>query len=84
MNTADRVNAAYAENQPHDCNTAIRDAGPDAMRDPPEGEWTETDEDLDESFRVNDPSGRYYEILLYIQTAAIGQSKRLEIQMKPY
>ena len=56
---ADRVNAAYAENQPHDCNTAIRDAGPEAMRDPPEGEWTETDEDLDESFPASDPPGGY-------------------------
>jgi len=59
VNTAERVNAAYAENQPHDCNTAIRDAGPEAMRDPSEGEWTEIDEDLDESFPASDPPGGY-------------------------
>ena len=53
------VNAAYANDQPHDYPTEIRDAGPEAMRDPPEGEWTETDEDLDESFPASDPPGGY-------------------------
>ncbi len=53
------VNAAYAEDQPHDNYTDIRDAGPQAMRDPSPHEWTETDEDLDESFPASDPPGGY-------------------------
>lgn len=32
----------------------IRDAGPDAMPDPP-GEWDEVDEASDESFPASDP-----------------------------
>lgn len=36
----------------------IRDAGPDAMKNPP-GEWDETDEDGDESFPASDPPGGY-------------------------
>lgn len=53
------VNAAYAADQPHNHHTDIRDAGPEAMRDPPGGEWTETDENLDESFPASDPPGGY-------------------------
>lgn len=53
------VNAAFADDQPHDFRAEIRNAGPEAMRDPPEGEWTETDEDLDESFPASDPPGGY-------------------------
>jgi hypothetical protein len=52
-------NAAYAEDQPHDNYTDIRDAGPEAMRDPCIREWSETDEDLDESFPASDPPGGY-------------------------
>ncbi len=54
-----RRNAAYAEGQPHDHHTDVRDAGPDAMRDPCQREWTETDEDGDESFPASDPPGGY-------------------------
>ncbi|KUO54727.1 MAG: hypothetical protein APF82_07060 [Sphingomonadales bacterium BRH_c42] len=53
------ANAAYADGQPHDYYTEIRDAGPQAMRDPPQGEWTEIDENLDESFPASDPPGGY-------------------------
>lgn len=53
-----RVNAAYAPDQPHNSLTDVRDAGPQAMRDPPT-EWTEIDEDLDESFPASDPPGGY-------------------------
>ena len=56
---AARRNAAYADNQPHDSYLDIRDAGPEAMRDPPSREWTETDEDGDQSFPASDPPGGY-------------------------
>ena len=52
-------NAAYADNQPHSSHLDVRDAGPDAMRDPPKTEWTATDERLDESFPASDPPGKY-------------------------
>lgn len=53
------ANAAYACDQPHDSHTDVRDAGPSAMRDKPAREWTETDEDGDESFPASDPPGGY-------------------------
>lgn len=56
---ARKRNAAYAADQPHESHFDIRDAGPDAMRDAPRREWTETDEDLDESFPASDPPGGY-------------------------
>jgi len=46
--------AAFAEGQRGD----VRDAGPDAMRDPPKG-WSKTDEEDDESFPASDPPGNY-------------------------
>lgn len=52
-------NAAYSSKQPHDSHMDIRDAGPAAMRDKTSREWTETDEDLDESFPASDPPGNY-------------------------
>ncbi|KWV95526.1 hypothetical protein [Erythrobacter sp. AP23] len=52
-------NAAFDPDQPHNSHTDIRDAGPSAMRDKPQREWTETDEDLDESFPASDPPGGY-------------------------
>lgn len=52
-------NAAYAPDQPHESYMDVRDAGPQAMRDEPQREWTETDEDLDESFPASDPPGGY-------------------------
>lgn len=52
-------NAAYASDQPHQGHTDVRDAGPSAMRDPPEREWTEVDEDSDQSFPASDPPGGY-------------------------
>lgn len=36
----------------------VRDAGPDAMDNPPE-RWTETDEASDESFPASDPPAKY-------------------------
>lgn len=39
---------------------AVRDAGREAMRDPPpEEEWTDLDEELDESFPASDPPANY-------------------------
>ena len=53
------ANAAYAGNQPHDSHKDVRDAGPSAMRDKPAREWTDTDEDGDESVPASDPPGGY-------------------------
>lgn len=36
----------------------VRDAGPDAMENPPE-KWDETDEASDESFPASDPPAKY-------------------------
>lgn len=54
-----QANAAFGPDQPHDSHMDGRDAGPGAMRDKPVREWTETDEDLDESFPASDPPGGY-------------------------
>ena len=35
----------------------VRDAGPDAMPDPPD-DWDDVDEATDESFPASDPPGR--------------------------
>lgn len=56
---ANGANAAYSDKQPHNSYRDVRDAGPEAMRDPCLREWTETDEDLDESFPASDPPGGY-------------------------
>lgn len=47
---------AFANNQG---NAAVRDAGPSAMRDRPDGNWTKTDEESDESFPASDPPANY-------------------------
>lgn len=55
----DSGNAAFAEDQPQDTPNAIRDSGPDAMRDKPKGEWTSVDEASDQSFPASDPPATY-------------------------
>lgn len=49
------ANAAFAEDQPQESDTAVRDAGPKAMRDGEPEEWSKVDEALDESFPASDP-----------------------------
>lgn len=56
----DETPAAFAKGQGAPGNdTQIRDAGPEAMRDPSARSWTEVDEDGDESFPASDPPGNY-------------------------
>jgi hypothetical protein len=45
---------AKGEMLPGDAPGAVRSAGPEAMRDPPQ-EWDAVDEALDESFPASDP-----------------------------
>jgi hypothetical protein len=51
--------AAFAKGQPHTVPNPVRDAGPDAMRDPPRGHWSAVDQASDESFPASDPPGTY-------------------------
>lgn len=46
--------AAFGEGQ----GRQVRDAGPDAMRDPPSS-WSKLDEQDDESFPASDSPGNY-------------------------
>ena len=50
--------AAFAGGQPNGDN-AVRDAGPDAIRDITRKEWTKEDEASDESFPASDPPATY-------------------------
>lgn len=52
-------NAAYADDQPQQGHTSVRDAGPAAMRDNAQGEWTDVDEASDQSFPASDPPATY-------------------------
>jgi uncharacterized membrane protein YebE (DUF533 family) len=53
-------NAAFATGQATGENFAkVRDAGPEAMADKPQREWTPEDEASDESFPASDPPGTY-------------------------
>lgn len=51
--------AAFAGNQPQEGFTPVRDAGPDAMRDPPKRGWSQVDEESDQSFPASDPPANY-------------------------
>jgi hypothetical protein len=44
--------AAFANDQPSEGNNAVRDAGLEAMRDPPRDGWSEVDE-------ASDPPANY-------------------------
>lgn len=50
--------AAFAGGQPSGDN-AVRDAGPEAIRDITRNEWTKEDEASDESFPASDPPATY-------------------------
>lgn len=53
-------NAAFATGQATGENFAkVRDAGPEAMADKPQREWTAEDEASDESFPASDPPATY-------------------------
>jgi hypothetical protein len=51
--------AAFAEDQPGAMPNPVRDAGPEAMRDPPRGKWSAVDEASDQSFPASDPPATY-------------------------
>lgn len=51
--------AAFADGQPADGPRPVRDAGPEAMRDPPQSGWSRTDEASDQSFPASDPPAIY-------------------------
>lgn len=53
------AHAAYGDGQVHRAHNDVRDAGPEAMRDPARREWTKTDQELDESFPASDPPANY-------------------------
>ena len=53
-------NEAFAPGQAGGSNfSQVRNAGPDAMADPPKRGWQKTDEELDESFPASDPPANY-------------------------
>lgn len=56
---ASASHAAFADGQASGSHTDVRDAGPEAMRDPVQQEWTGTDQAIDESFPASDPPGNY-------------------------
>ena len=53
-------NEAFAEGQAGGENlTQVRDAGPEAMADAPQREWTKVEEESDQSFPASDPPANY-------------------------
>lgn len=50
---------AFAGDQSGPGPHPVRDAGPDAMRDPPQGTWSRVDEASDQSFPASDPPATY-------------------------
>ena len=55
----DSGRAAFADDQPDAVPNPVRDAGPEAMRDPPKGHWSAVDEASDQSFPASDPPANY-------------------------
>jgi hypothetical protein len=56
---AGAARAAFADGQPATAGNPVRDAGPEAMRDPPTAPWTAVDEASDQSFPASDPPSTY-------------------------
>ena len=53
-------NEAFADGQAGGENfSQVRDAGPEAMADSPKRDWSEVDEESDESFPASDPPANY-------------------------
>lgn len=55
----DGGHAAFADGEPDGGDNPVRDAGPDAMRDPPTQPWSSVDEASDQSFPASDPPSTY-------------------------
>jgi len=51
--------AAFADDQECAGDNPVRDAGPEAMRDPPQRGWSDVDEASDQSFPASDPPATY-------------------------
>lgn len=51
--------AAFADDQMGAGDSPVRDAGPEAMRDPPQNAWSGVDQASDESFPASDPPSTY-------------------------
>lgn len=51
--------AAFADDQTGAGENPVRDAGPEAMRDPPRSAWSSVDQASDESFPASDPPATY-------------------------
>lgn len=59
MYEKNKGHAAFADGQPQGSHKDVRNAGPEAMADPPRREWTKADEEGDESFPASDPPANY-------------------------
>lgn len=55
----DGSRAAFADSEAGGGDNPVRDAGPDAMRDPPTQPWSSVDEASDQSFPASDPPATY-------------------------
>ncbi|MEQ5787892.1 hypothetical protein J3454_08315 [Erythrobacter sp. NFXS35] len=51
--------AAFDDDQRYDTANAVRDAGPEAMRDKPDAHWSAVDQAADQSFPASDPPSTY-------------------------
>lgn len=59
MYEKNKGHAAFADGQPQGSHQDVRNAGPEAMADPPRREWTKADEEADQSFPASDPPANY-------------------------